>query len=298
MSSLELYMDHFGLAARPFALAPDPDFLYWTPGHKRAWTMLEYGILTRAPITLITGDVGAGKTTLLRHLLNQPDVDLTVGLVANAHGARGELLQWVLQALGLPMGDGESYVTQFDRLQNFLIEEYSANRRVALIFDEAQNLGREALEELRMLTNINSGSDELVQLVLVGQPELRDMVRSPDMTQFAQRVAAACHLTVMSKEDVQAYIRHRVETAGGSADLFTDEAIAVIGRASKGVPRLVNQLAELAMLYAFSSGYSHIEQAAVQNVLDDGVFFGAETPAHPRLVLNTEILPSADKRGD
>lgn len=298
MSSLALYMDHFGLTARPFALAPDPEFLYWTPGHKRAWTMLEYGILTRAPITLITGEVGAGKTTLLRHLLAHSDDELTVGLVANAHGARGELLQWVLQALGLPLGDNESYVTQFDRLQGFLIDEYSVNRRVVLIFDEAQNLTRESLEELRMLTNINSGSDELVQLVLVGQPELRDMVRSPDMTQFAQRVAAACHLNAMNTDEIRAYIRHRVDIAGGAPDIFTDEAIAMIGRSSKGVPRLVNQLAELAMLYAFSTGQETIEPSTVQNVLDDGVFFGSGQQTHPRLVLNTEISVGADNRGD
>lgn len=299
MSNLEHYLDHFGLKSRPFSLAPDPAYLYWSPAHRRAWTMLEYGLLTCAPITLITGEVGTGKTTLLRHLLNESDPALSIGLVANAHGARGELLQWVLQALGLGIVPDEGYVTQFDRLQQFLIAEYAAGRRVVLIFDEAQNLSRESLEELRMLTNINAGSDELMQLILVGQPELRDIVRRPDMTQFAQRVAAAFHLGPMSAEEIRTYVRHRVEVAGGQADLFTDSAIALIYRMTEGVPRLVNQLAELSMLYAFSAGQDTIGQDSVQSVLDDGVFFGGGAGPSPRLVLPQEALrPSADKRVD
>lgn len=284
MSKLAYYLDHFGLKSRPFALAPDPEYLYWAPAHTRAWTMMEYGLLTSAPITLITGEVGTGKTTLLRHLLNTAEEGLTIGMVSNAHGARGELLQWVLQAFGLEIRSDESYVGQFDRLQNFLITEYAAGRRVVLIFDEAQNLSIESLEELRMLTNINSGEDELLQLVLVGQPELRDAVRRSDMTQFAQRVAAAFHLTAMSAEEIRAYIRHRTEVAGGNRALFTDSAIALIYRMTEGVPRLVNQLCELSMLYAFSAGQEKIGQESVQAVLDDGVFFGGGAVQTPRLV--------------
>lgn len=293
MNDLELYLDHFSLTARPFSLVPDPEYLYWSPAHKRAWTMLEYGLLTCAPISLITGEVGTGKTTLLRHLLANAQSDLTVGLVSNAHGARGELLQWVLQALGLGVSGGEDYVVQFDRLQQFLITEYAAGRRVVLIFDEAQNLSQESLEELRMLTNINSGSDELVQLILVGQPELRDVIRRADMTQLAQRVAAAYHLGAMSAEEIRAYIRHRIEVAGGKPDLFTDPAIALIFRMTEGIPRLVNQLAEMSMLYAFSAGAAQIGQDSVQAVLDDGVFFGGGAGPLPRLV-----QPSGEIRGD
>lgn len=282
MNQLHPYLAHFSLSARPFSLAPDPSCIYWSAGHQRAWTMLEYGMMTRAPVTLITGDVGAGKTTLLRHLLDNIDPDLRIGLVSNAHGSRGELLQWVLQALGLELGG--DYVVQFDRLQSFLIEQYAAGRRVLLIFDEAQNLSREALEELRMLTNINTGSDELLQLVLAGQPELRDMVRRPDMTQFAQRVAAAFHLGVMSETEVRGYIRHRCDAAGGALDLFEDPAISLIAAVCHGVPRLINQLAEMALVYAFGSDRSVVDRATVQAVLDDGVFFGDGSLPIPRLV--------------
>ncbi|MFW2541563.1 ExeA family protein [Primorskyibacter sp. 2E107] len=286
MNNLELYLNHFGLQSRPFSLTPDPDYLYWTPAHTRAWTLMEYGLLTCAPITLLTGEVGAGKTTLLRHFLNSADPLLRIGLVANAHGTRGELMQWVLQALGLEIDPGEGYVAQFDRLQQFLISEYAAGRRVVLVFDEAQNLTRESLEELRMLTNINSGSDELMQLVLAGQPELRDIVRRPDMAQFAQRVAVSFHLGPMSAEEIRAYIAHRVCVAGGKPDLFSDAAVALIYRMTDGVPRLVNQLAELSLLYAFGGAEEQVSENSVQSVLDDGVFFGAGSS--PRLVSTAE----------
>ncbi|KAB2540720.1 ATPase [Salipiger aestuarii] len=300
MSDLQHYLQHFGLKTRPFSLAPDPGCIYWSPAHTRAWTMLEYGVITCAPVTLITGDVGAGKTTLLRHLIETSGPELTIGLVTNAHGSRGELLQWVLQALGLALGASEGYVTQFDRLQTFLIEEYAAGRRVLLIFDEAQNLGREALEELRMLTNINSGPDELLQLILAGQPELRDMVRRPDMTQFAQRVAAAAHLGAMSPGEVRAYIGHRSETAGGGAMLFDDAAIALIAEVSRGVPRLVNQLSEMALMYAFAADAATVARGSVQAILDDDAFFGGDHPPAPRLAdPGADVMRlTSDKRVD
>ena len=142
-SALDIYTAHFGLKERPFSLVPDPDFLFWSGGHQRAYAMLEYGILTRAPITLITGEVGAGKTTLLHHLLRSVGDDVRIGLVANAQGARGELLHWVLLALGQTAAPGAGYVELFGQFQAFLISEYALGHRVILIFDEAQNMSRE-----------------------------------------------------------------------------------------------------------------------------------------------------------
>ena len=149
-STLTIYNAHFGLAERPFTLLPDPDFLYWSENHTRAYAMLEYGMLTHAPITVITGEIGAGKTTLLRHLLRSLPEDVTVGLISNAQGNRGELLHWVLMALGVPAETNATYVQLFAQFQDFLIAEYAAGRRTMLIFDEAQNLSLETLEELRM----------------------------------------------------------------------------------------------------------------------------------------------------
>ncbi len=272
-STAEIYTDHFGLKTRPFALAPDPDFLFWPPAHRRAYTMLEYGVMTHSPITLITGDIGAGKTTLLLHLMRSLGPDVCVGLISNPNGARSELLRWVLMALDEPVGLNESYVDLFQRFQTVLIREYARGRRVVLIFDEAQNLSSEALEELRMFTNINTGRDELLQLVLVGQPELRDVVSQPSMRQFAQRVAANYHLTAMDQRTVRAYVAHRMKVAGSETNVFTRPAVDLIFRTTGGVPRLVNQLCDLSLVYAFSKGRNSVTTATVQRVLDDGVFF-------------------------
>jgi len=274
MASNKLYTPFFGLKERPFTLVPDPGFLYWSRQHKRAFSVLEFGILSGAPITLVTGEIGSGKTTLLQELLPRIEKNVTIGLISNAQGDRGELIQWILNALEVEIDTGSSYVQMFQMLQDFLLAEYARSRRVILIFDEAQNLSIEGLEELRMLTNINSNKDVLVQLVLVGQPELRAMVQKPEMRQLAQRVAASFHLGKMSLETVTRYISHRLRTAGGSGQEFSAEACAVIHRETDGVPRLVNQLCDFAMLYAWSAEEKTIEARTVEQVLEDEVFFG------------------------
>lgn len=274
MNSEELYTGHFGLSERPFTLVPDPSFLFWSSQHKRAYSILEFGLMSRAPITLITGEIGSGKTTLLQKLLSQMDDSVKVGLISNAQGGRGELLQWILNALSVPADPSESYVTMFQKFQDFMISEYAEGRRVVLIIDEAQNLSTEGLEELRMLTNINANKDELIQLILVGQPELKSMVLSPNMRQLAQRVAASFHLFGMDEETVKGYIGHRLQVAGGTGSEFTEGACKAIFEATRGIPRLVNQLCEFAMLYAWGEEDQKVTVATVANVLNDGVFFG------------------------
>lgn len=272
-SSLDIYTSFFGLTERPFSLVPDPEFLFWSKAHKRAYSMLEYGIVTRAPITLITGEVGAGKTTLLHHLLASVDDTVQIGLIANPQGGPGELLRWVLLSLGQEAAADDAYVDLFNRFQTYLLAQYAEGRRVILIFDEAQVLSRASLEELRMLTNINSGKDELLQLVLVGQPELRDLIRRPDLRQFAQRVSSAFHLPAMDQQTVRNYISHRMARAGATGELFHLSARDLIFEASGGVPRLVNQLCDLALVYAFTKGNKTVTRLTVQQVLEDGVFF-------------------------
>lgn len=270
-----LYADYFGLSERPFALQPDPSFIYWSGQHRRAFSVLEFGIMSSAPITLITGEIGAGKTTLLRALLDRLDPNVIVGLISNAQGGRGELIQWVLNALDVDITPGETYVQLFQKLQEFIIGEYAAGRKVILIFDEAQNLSIEGLEELRLLTNINSGKDELLQLILVGQPELRDLVLNPRMRQLAQRITASFHLTPMDLPATEHYISHRLRHAGGSGEEFTPEAIAEIHQVTRGIPRLVNQMCDFAMLYAWSAESRTVTEQIIDEVLKDQVFFGA-----------------------
>jgi general secretion pathway protein A len=280
----DLYNEHFGFAARPFALTPDPDFLFWPPGHLRAYTMLEYGVMTHAPITLITGEVGAGKTTLLLHLLRSLGRDVRVGLISNPNGSRSELLRWVLHSLEQPAELDETYVDLFSRFQNFLFAEYAAGRRVILVFDEAQNLSAEALEELRMFININSGKDELLQLVLIGQPELREMVSRRDMRQFAQRIAASYHLTAMDLKTIRAYIPHRLHAVGCDRRIFSPSAVRLIFEQTRGIPRLVNQLCDLSLVYAFSKGKMSVSVATVQQVLNDGAFFAVHAAVDEALI--------------
>lgn len=272
---VDIYNAFFGFSERPFTLVPDPDFLFWSKAHRLAYTMLEYGVLTRSPITVVTGEIGAGKTTLLQHLLRTLPDDVIVGLISNAQGDRGELLQWVLHALGEPFDPHASYVMLFQKLQDYLLEAYAEGNRVILIIDEAQNLTPSTLEELRMLTNINSNKDELVQLVLVGQPELRQLIMRPELRQFVQRVGSSFHLSAMSPENVGEYIQHRLRTAGGTGGEFDPDAVQRIYDLTRGIPRLVNQICDLALVYAFSAEEPVVTPQTIDAILEDGVFFGA-----------------------
>ena len=276
MTVNEFYLGYFGLEQRPFTLLPDPEFLYWSEQHRKGYAVLEYGIMSRAPITVLTGEIGAGKTTLLQKLLAQVEPGVTIGLVSNAQGNRGEILQWVLNALNVEYDQQASYVENFQTLQDFLVDEYAQGRRVILVFDEAQNVSVEGLEELRLLTNINSNKDELIQLVLVGQPELRDLIRNPRMNQLAQRVAASFHLNRMDREGTGAYIHHRMKTAGGSGQEFSAEAIDLVYEATGGVPRLINQLCDFGLLYSWTDDVREVQKESIQAVPDDGTFFWTE----------------------
>jgi type II secretory pathway predicted ATPase ExeA len=270
----DLYAEFFGLRERPFKLVPDPEFLFWSRVHKRAFAVLEYGVVSTAPITVVTGEVGVGKTTLVQHLLSCIDPIVTVGLISNAQGGRGDLIRWVLNALGVPDTGPDDYVARFQKLQDFLITEYSEGRRVILIIDEAQNLSKESLEELRMLTNINANKDELLQLVLVGQPQLRAKILDPDLQQFAQRISAFYHIPALDRETMGDYITHRMKHAGGTGQEFTEEAFDRIYQASEGVPRLVNKLCDFALLYTATEGQRVVTAKAVDEVLADGIYIG------------------------
>ncbi len=233
--SRRLYLDHFGLRSRPFSLLPDPAFVFWSQAHARAYAMLQYGLATFAPIMVITGEIGAGKTTLVRHLLASAPGDLRIGLVSNAQGNRGQLLQWVMRSLGEPSDGPVPYVRRFERFETTLRSTAESGRRTLLVFDEAQNLSESMLEELRCFSNLNGGSEELLQLLLVGQPELNALLAPTRMLQFAQRISARHHLSEMPLDAVENYIAHRLATAGATAPIFTASACAVVAAASGGL---------------------------------------------------------------
>ncbi|WP_025899930.1 ExeA family protein [Sneathiella glossodoripedis] len=277
-----MYEEFYGLKNKPFSIQPDPEFIYWGRTHSLAYAMLEYGVMNHAGFTVITGEIGCGKTTLIRHLLNRLEEDYTVGLVSNIQG--GNLLEWVLSAFDQPY-DNPSEVALHDQLQKFLIEQYASGRRTILIVDEAQNLGHKLLEQLRLLSNINADNDQLLQLILVGQPQLKTLLQSPKLVQFAQRVASDFHLVSLGKEDVKEYITHRLEVAGRESGLFTDLACERIFEASRGVPRIINILCDTCLVYGFAQMAEQIDSEVVDEVIADkkehGVFKLGEEEAYP-----------------
>ncbi len=279
-----MYETHYGLQEKPFSLLPDPSFLYMSDKHRIAFALLEYGLGNQAGFTTITGGIGTGKTTLIRHLLNNMAQDVTVGLISNTHRSFGELLQWILLAFNLDHA-GKSKVEMYHTFIDFMIDEYAQNRRTVLIVDEAQNMSAETLEELRMLSNVNADKDQVLQVILVGQQQLRDTLRRPDLVQFAQRIAVDYHLTPLTAEETTAYIRHRLTVAGGNPELFTDEACLAVHKYSSGVPRLVNLLSDLALVYGYAEQREHIDADLVTDVAREkqagGIFPTTESAANP-----------------
>lgn len=260
-----MYESFYHLSEKPFTLLPDPGFLYMSDKHRMALTLLEYGLMNHAGFTVISGDIGAGKTTLIRHVLDNMDREHTVGLISNTHRDFGELLQWTLLAFNLEHS-GMNKVEMYQRFVDFIIDEYAHNRRTVLIVDEAQNMAPETLEELRMLSNINADKNQALQVVLVGQRELRDTLKRPDLAQFAQRISVDYHLQALSENETEGYIRHRLEVAGGNPNTFTEMACKAVHRYSGGVPRLINLLCDTALVYGFAEQKHRIDARLVTDV--------------------------------
>ncbi len=275
-----MYEAFYGLREKPFSILPDPDLIYWGQAHRLAYAMLEFGVMNRAGFTVITGEIGSGKTTLLRHLLKKIDRRLAVGLISNTPSGPLGMLQWILMAFDQPFE--ASYPTLFRRFQQFLYSEYLKGRRTILILDEAQNLGIEALEELRMLSNINADKDQFLQVVLVGQPQLKNMLRAPELLQFAQRVSSDFHLKALNPNEVAQYIDYRLEAVGCREQLFTDEACALIAEASRGIPRTINILSDTALVYGYAANSDQIDAELVRSVIENKTQYGVLPLAESR----------------
>jgi len=272
-----MYERFFGLTAKPFALTPDPAFLYASRQHAMALTMLEYGLESQAAFSLLTGEIGSGKTTLVRKLVRQLGKRTTVALISNTHTRFHAIHGWALSALGVPPPE-DSDIAVYEALVGHLIKEYARGHRTLLILDEAQNLSVDALEDLRLLSNVNSEKDLVLQILLVGQPELRETLSRPELRQFAQRVSVDYHLRALDADETAAYVQHRFEVAGGDPSLFTPEALDLIHAHTRGVPRLVNQLCDYALVYAYAERLRSIDAELISQVVSDrrgGVALGA-----------------------
>ncbi len=268
LGSWVMYESFYGLSGKPFSLLPDADFLFMSQRHRRTINLLEYGIVTRAGFIVITGDVGAGKTTVIRRYLKNAGSDVTIGVITNTSQSLGQLLTWVSMAFELECA-GQNEATIYSRFVDFLVAQYAKGKRTVLIIDEAQNLKANMLEELRMLSNVNNEKDQLLQIVLVGQPELLETLKKHELRQFSQRVSVHCHLDPLIPAETAAYIRHRLSVVGGPRDLFDDTACAAVHYFTGGVPRLINLLCDQSLVYSYSEDQKQVSFRTVAEVVND-----------------------------
>ncbi|MGF1546040.1 MAG: ExeA family protein [Thiotrichales bacterium] len=263
-----MYENFYKLREKPFTLLPDPAFLYLSRRHDEALSLLEYGMSNRSGIILITGEIGCGKTTLVRHMLKNHDQDVIVGTINNTHKSFGELLKWVNLAFGLNHNENDK-VSLYKNLIDFLEASHRDGKHVALVIDEAQNLDEDALEEVRMLSNMNVDKNQMLQLIFVGQPELRDKLLKHELRQLTQRVSVDYFLEPLSPKEVFEYIRYRLRNAGGDPEIFMADAIAKIYRYSGGIPRIINILSDTAMVYGYAQSAETITGKIVEEMIVD-----------------------------
>ncbi|MEQ8859577.1 MAG: AAA family ATPase [Pseudomonadales bacterium] len=250
-----MYEDHFQLHQTPFSIAPDPAFLYLSDGHREALAHLTYGF-SHGGFVLITGEVGTGKTTLLRNLVKQTPEDLDVAFVLNPRLTVRELLETLCDELGVPYPSGTTLsVKQYiDALNQHLLATHHQGRGTVVIIDEAQNLSPAVLEQIRLLTNLETDKRKLLRIILIGQPELAELLERKELRQLAQRITARYHLKGLSREDTYAYVIHRLARAGGNPHLFTGGALRRLYGISSGIPRVINLVADRALLGAYAEG--------------------------------------------
>jgi type II secretory pathway predicted ATPase ExeA len=262
--------------------------------------MLEYGMLSQAGFIVISGEVGIGKTTIVRRYLRNPGKDVAVGVITNSSKNLGRMMDWVVTAYGIE-NRSQDPVELYNVFIEFLIARYAEGKRTVLIIDEAQNLEREMLEDLRMLSNVNNERDQILQIVLVGQPELIDTLKRHDLRQFVQRIAVHCHIEPLSPDETVRYIRHRLGVVGGVPQLFEDRACFAVHYFTNGIPRLINLLCDLSLVYGFSDDRACIDWQTVVEVVEDrchgGLSAFQKLPAD-RVALEAAIiaLEAASKR--
>jgi general secretion pathway protein A len=276
-----MYEDFFSLARKPFELVPNPEFLYLSRSHHKADMYLNYALRENAGFILLTGEVGSGKTTMMRQMLQRMGGDIQVAKVFNTNLNTDQLLETINDDFGLEIA-GRSKTQLLKDLYEFLIGLFARQHRAVLIVDEAQNLSVSALEELRMLSNLETNETKLMQIILVGQPELRQTLALPELRQLRQRISIHCHLLPLTEGETVAYIRHRLTVAGGGEVHFTDGALTLIHQASGGIPRLINILCDFLLLSAYAEGSRQITDELVLDIAADPQFEGQFLqPARP-----------------
>src|SRR5579864_812337 len=264
-----MYLEPFKLKELPFRLSPDPQFLYLSKQHARAKAYMESTIWFTDGFVVITGEIGSGKTTLIESFLKEVPADVVVAQINQTQVSAIDFLQAVLVQFGFSpfkMRKGELIST----LNNFLIEQYAAGRKVLLIVDEAQNLSMRVLEEVRMLSGVETTKEKVLRIILAGQPELNEKLDAPELIQLTQRIRLRFHLTTLSGQEMRAYIQHRLEVAGGGdRQIFAEEAYPEIFKYCGGVPRLINTLCDTAMMAAFTADRAVVTRADVASAVEE-----------------------------
>ena len=272
-----MYTKFFGLSEKPFSITPDPRYLYMSRRHADALAHLIYGISESGGFIQLTGEVGTGKTTLIRSLLEQLPTKADIALILNPQLSTKEFLQVICEELGAPRPADDSLKARIDSLNAHLLKVHAQGRRVVLIVDEAQTLSPELLEQVRLLTNLETAKQKLLQIILIGQPELRDLLDQPHMRQLAQRVTGRYHLEPLRREETALYLRHRLKVAGSTSDIFSDAALRGLHRHSRGIPRLINVIADRALLAAYTRDRRRIDGRLVARAAAE--VFGRRRPA-------------------
>lgn len=265
-----MYRDFFGFSEKPFTITPNPQFIYLSEHHREAFAHLLYGIDNHAGFIAMTGEVGTGKTTVLRTLLTQLDPEkYRSALIFNPCLSADQLLASICREFGVEPDESKS-LGPLDALNLFLLEQHEAGRTVVLVVDEAQNLTPDVLEQVRMISNLETVRDKLIQIILAGQPELNDVLQRHDLRQLSQRITIRCRLTPMNKHDTGDYIRHRLKVSGCRIPgLFSSGAVRRIYRYSRGVPRLINILCEQALVMAWTQESNIVTPAIATRVIKE-----------------------------
>lgn len=266
-----MYLSFFGLLEKPFAITPDPRYLYLSERHAEALAHLLYGINEAGGFVQLTGEVGTGKTTIIRSLLAQTPKNAEIALILNPRMTACEFLLTICEELGIGVPDAatESRKDLVDILNHYLLRAHSDGKRIVLVVDEAQNLAPEVLEQVRLLTNLETNTQKLLQIILIGQPELRDLLARNELRQLAQRVTGRYHLNPLSAAETSAYVRHRLRVAGATSDIFSNLALAELYHLSGGVPRVVNVVADRALLGAYTQDRHRVTGALIRHAASE-----------------------------
>ncbi len=294
-----MYESFYGLKEKAFNLNPDPEYFYMSREHEDAYRHLEYAISESKGFAVITGEVGAGKTTLINYLLYKLELDINIGLITNTNIPASQFLKAICREFEINV-DVREKVDIMEIFQDFLLERYAQNERVLLIIDEAQNISLEAMEEIRMLSNLEAEKSHLIQIILLGQPELKYKLQRNDLKQFAQRVSTHYHINGLSKDEVNNYIQYRLKVGEAeNLDIFKKDAIELIYQHSLGIPRIINVICDTALVYGYADGIKIVDKNLVETVIkereESGIFSKLDLNFNDSSVktISEEIVPKS-----